>query len=195
MKRSPDPRLDATRSEALDAALQLLLEKGVLAVTHSAINRETGISRSTLYRHWAKLEDLRYAVFAHAATSPDWQPQTTGPLKTDLLWIIGHLVKALNETTWGEVAPHLIATAANEEQTRNLLRRWIEDRSGNVEEVFGLAMARGELRKDAPVSQLVEMSIAIPYFRKLIEGLPLDHKWLNDHVDMICSLAMDGKKD
>lgn len=189
MKRSPDPRLDATQSQALEAALMLLQGKGVLAVTHAAINHETGISRSTLYRHWPKLEDLRNAAFARAATGPKNLPRTNGPLKTDLIWIIGHLMTALNDTPWGKIAPQVIAVAATEEQTRGLMSKWIEDRSRDVESVFDAAKARGEVRESAPVRQLVEMAIAIPYFRKLVAGLPLDHDWLDTHVDMICSLA------
>jgi len=191
MDRTLDPRLDATQSQALEAALMLLQGKGVLAVTHGAINRETGISRSTLYRHWPKLEDLRNAAFARAATGPESVPRTNGPLKTDLHWIIGNLVTALNDTPWGKIAPQVIAMAATEEQTRSLMSKWIEDRSGNVETVFDAAKTRGELRERAPVQQLVEMTIAIPYFRKLVAGLPLDHEWLDNHVDMICSLATE----
>ena len=33
------------------------------------------------------------------------------------------------------------------------------------------------------------MAIAVPYFRKLIAGLPLDEAWLKTHVDLICRLA------
>jgi AcrR family transcriptional regulator len=189
MNRTLDPRLDATRSQALDAALMLLQEKGVLAVTHGAINRETGISRSTLYRHWPKLEDLRHSAFARAATGPKTEPHTNGPLKTDLIWIIGNLMTALNDTPWGKIAPQVIAMAATEEHTRNLMSSWIEDRSDNVEAVFEAARERGELVDGAPVQQLVEMAIAIPYFRKLVAGLPLDRAWLDTHVDMICSFA------
>lgn len=189
MDKTLDPRLDATRSQALDAALMLLQEQGVLAVTHGAINRETGISRSTLYRHWPKLEDLRNDAFARAATGPKSQPRTNGPLKTDLIWIIGHLMTALNDTPWGKIAPQVIAMAATEEQTRQLMSKWIEDRSGDVEAVFDAAKARDEVRDGAAIKQLAEMAIAIPYFRKLVAGRPLDHEWLDNHVDMICSLA------
>jgi AcrR family transcriptional regulator len=191
MDKPLDPRLGATRSQALDAALMLLQDKGVLAITHGAINRETGISRSTLYRHWPKLEDLRNAAFARAATGPKDQSRTNGPLKTDLISIIGHLMTALNDTPWGKIAPQVIAMAATDEQARSLLSKWIEDRSGRVEAVFDAAKARGELREGAPVQQLVEMAIAIPYFRKLVAGLPLDHEWLEVHVDLICSLAVE----
>lgn len=194
MDRSPDPRLDATRAHALNAALSLLETKGVLAVTHGAVSAQTGISRSTLYRHWPKLEELRNAAFARAATGPESIPRTNGPLETDLTWIIGHLMTALNDTPWGKIAPQVIAMAATDDQTQSLMRTWIVQRSGDVEAVFEAARARGELNPDAPVQQLVEMAIAIPYFRKLVAGADLDQEWLDRHVDVICRLAMENSE-
>lgn len=195
MERSPDPRLDATRTRALEAALTLLQAKGVLAVTHAAVSAQTGISRSTLYRHWPKLEELRNASFARAATGPKNVPRTNGPLRTDLTWMLGNLMTALNETPWGKIAPQVIAIAATEEQTRSMLRNWIEDRSSDVNSVFDAAIARGEVKADAPIQQMVEMAIAIPYFRKLVAGSELDREWLDAHVDLICSLAAENSND
>ena len=187
-----DPRMEATRSDALGAALNLLQEKGALAVTHAAISSETGISRSTLYRHWPRLEDLRDAAIARAATGPNTAPRTNGPLRTDLTWILGHLMTALNETPWGKIAPQVIAAAATEPQARSLLSKWIEDRSADVAAVFAMAKARGELKDDAPIQDLVEMAIAIPYFRKFVAGRELNHDWLDSHVDLICRLALSS---
>ena len=189
MKRAPGPRPDITQSHALQAALELLQTQGVLAVTHAAISRATGISRSTIYRHWPNLEDLRNAAIARAATSPNNEPRTNGPLKTDLTWILGHLMTALNETPWGKIAPQVIAVAATEEHTRALLRRWIEDRSQDVKAVFDAAVERGEICGDAPVERIIEVAIGAAYFRKLVAGRQLDHEWLDAHVDMICGLA------
>lgn len=189
MSKLVDPRLDATRNLSLEAALSLLQEKGVLAVTHAAISQKTGISRSTLYRHWPKLEDLRNAAFARAAQADVDARPIDGPLKTDLVWIIGHLVKVLNDTGWGKIAAQIIGMAATEDQTRDLLRAWINDRSADVTAVFEAARSRGELQPDAPVEQLVEMAISIPYFRKLVSGRPLEQEWLESHVDAICTLA------
>ena len=189
MDRSSDPRLEATQAHALQAALDLLQGEGVRAVTHGAINSATGISRSTLYRHWPKLEDLRNAAIARAATGPYSQPRTNGPLKTDLTWILGNLMTALNDTPWGKIAPQVIAVAATDEQTRELLGKWIEDRSQDVKAVFDAAITRGEINEDAPIPQMIEMAIGVPYFRRLVAGLALDHDWLDAHVNMICLIA------
>ena len=189
MTLSEDPRITATRNLALDAAQRILQEEGVLSVTHGAVSNATGISRSTLYRHWPKLEDMRNEAFVRAATSPNFAPMTHGPLRTDIAWMMGKLRTALNETPWGQVAPQVIAVAATDDQARSVIEGFMKDRMAGMEDVFAAAAERGELRANAPVKQLIEMAIAVPYFRKLIAGLPLDQEWLDAHVDLICSLA------
>ncbi len=189
MKRSEDPRIVATRNLALDAAQNILQEEGVLAVTHGAVSKATGISRSTLYRHWPRLEAMRNDAFLRAATSPNIAPMTNGPLRADLAWMLGKLRTALNETAWGQVAPQVIAAAATDEQARAVIESFMKDRIASLEAVFRAARERGELREGAPERQLIEMAIAVPYFRKLIAGLPLDQEWLDAHVDLICRLA------
>ena len=145
MTKTEDPRLAATRALALDAAMVILQEKGVLAVTHASVSAETGISRSTLYRHWPKLDDLRNNAFRRAATSPAFSPRTNGPLRTDLTWIMGNLMTALNQTPWGQIAPQVIAAAATDRQARTVINTFMRDRFGNVEEVFAAAKSRGEI--------------------------------------------------
>ncbi|NKB51615.1 MAG: TetR family transcriptional regulator [Rhizobiaceae bacterium] len=191
MKKNEDPRLIATRTHALDASLQLLQEEGVLAVTHASVSAATGISRSTLYRHWPTLHDLRNSAFLRAATSQVFSPKTNGPLKTDLIWLLGGLVTALNDTPWGQVAPQVVAAAATDSQTRAVINTFMQDRFQYVREAFEAAKSRGEVASDVDVTPLIEMVIAVPYFRKLIAGLPLDHQWLESHVDLICRLATE----
>ncbi len=191
MSKQEDPRLIATRTHALDASLELLQEEGVLAVTHASVSALTGISRSTLYRHWPTLHELRNSAFLRAATSQVFPPRTNGPLRTDLTWLLGGLVTALNETPWGQVAPQVVAAAATDRQARAVINTFMQDRFQYVREAFEAAKSRGEVADDVEVNPLIEMVIAVPYFRKLIAGLPLDHTWLENHVDLICRLATD----
>lgn len=169
--------------------MSILQDKGVLAVTHAAISGMTGISRSTLYRHWPKVEALRNDAFLTAATVPNPPAVTDGPLRVDLLYLMGKLRSALNESAWGQVAPQVIAVAATDPQAAKVINDFMADRIGNVEAAFTAAKSRGELRDEVVVRPLIEMAIAVPYFRKLIAGLPLDDEWLETHVDLICELA------
>jgi AcrR family transcriptional regulator len=192
MKKNEDPRLAATRNIALDAALDILLKAGVLAVTYASVSKATGISRSTLYRHWPEIAQLRNNAFGRCTTPSDIAPKTNGPLRADLTWMLGILMDALNETPWGQVAPQVIATAATDEEARTLINDFMKERISNVGAVFAAAEARGELSPQAPVRDLVEMFISVPYFRKFIAGLPLDQQWRNSHVELICRMAEAG---
>lgn len=192
MSKAEDPRLIATRDAALDAALQILQKDGVLAVTHGSVSKITGISRSTLYRHWPQIDGLRNDAFKRAASPSSIPPATDGPLRTDLSRALSILMAALNETPWGAIAPQVIAAAATDPEARTVISEFMRERIASVEAIFAAAKARGELPPGVPVRNLIEMAIAVPYFRKLIAGLPLDQDWLDTHVNMICQLAEDA---
>lgn len=184
-----DPRLIATRNTALAAAIEILQEKGVLNVTHGAVSKATGISRSTLYRHWQDVRSLRDAAFRKSATPPNIAAKTNGPLRSDLLWMLNILMDALNKTPWGQIAPQVIAAAATDGEAREVITEFMKDRFASVEAVFVAAQDRGEVPTNAPIQQLIEVAISVPYFRKLVRQEALDADWLSTHVDLICALA------
>ncbi len=184
-----DPRLIATRQTALDAAQKILMADGVLHVTHGAVSKVTGISRSTLYRHWPDARSLRDAAFRCIATPPNIPPKTDGPLRSDLHWLLSVLMGALNDTPWGQIAPQVVAAASTDAEARLVIAEFMKDRFASVEAVFSAAIDRGEITADVPVEQLIELAIAAPYFRKLIRHATLDAGWLDQHVNLICNLA------
>ena len=53
-----DPRVLRSREAAVDAAITLLRRDGLGELTHVNIARESGVGRSTLYRHWPTMIDL-----------------------------------------------------------------------------------------------------------------------------------------
>lgn len=192
MNHSEDPRLAATRAAAVEAALKILQTDGVLAVTHASVSKSTGISRSTLYRHWPEISALRNDTFKRAARPANKPPtpRTDGPLKADLIWLLSFLVTALNDTPWGQIAPQVIAAAAVDDEARTVINGFMSERIASVRAVFEAAERRGELTGGTEISYLVDLAISAPYFRKLIAGLSVDERWLEDHVDVICRLAV-----
>ena len=158
-------------------------------MTHASVSVKIGISRSTLYRHWPDVSEMRKDVFKRATIPPKMTPPTDGPLRTDLIWLLGILVNALNETPWGHISPQVISAAANNDGARDVITQFMKERRATVRAVFATADARGELAPAAAVEYLIQMAILVPYFRKLIAGLPIDHDWLDTHVHHICRLA------
>ncbi len=52
-----------TRERLIDAAEQLIRERGIGAVTTKAVARATGLAEATLYRHFPDKTALLLAVF------------------------------------------------------------------------------------------------------------------------------------
>ena len=76
------PRSDEARRKALDAARELILDKGVVNLTIEDVAAVSGVAKTTIYRHWpertALIVDTVNAMFEHLRT-PD-----TGSLRGDL---------------------------------------------------------------------------------------------------------------
>lgn len=78
-----DARVAQTRELVLRAARQLLLEAGQDAVTPTRLTDITGISRSTIYRHWKEPSDI---IFEASGMPPDDSPLTpTGSTQDDVV--------------------------------------------------------------------------------------------------------------
>ena len=198
MSDNDDPRLIHTRKLVFEAALSLLKKKGITSVTYGSVAQETGLSRSTIYRNWPTLDDLRMETFSFASTLNYLEFSSTlsrDNLREELTRILTNLLTALNETDWGEIVPHLIASASNDDRTRELINSWIAERKNSVLKAFDEAVARGEISKASNFVQLAEIAIAVPYFKKLLENAKMDQDWLKGHVDSLCEQTGIRYKD
>lgn len=78
-----DPRVARTRADILDTALELLVERGVQAVTQAQVARQAGYARATVYKHWPSRQDLVREAFLRLGQTPHHEP--TGALHADLV--------------------------------------------------------------------------------------------------------------
>ena len=92
--RPAGPAAD-TRETVLRAALDLLLAEGVGALTPQRLHEESGVARSTIYRHWPAPDDVVDDLLLVAAQTE--HPVPTGDPVADLeaaldalLWRLRH---------------------------------------------------------------------------------------------------------
>ncbi len=78
-----DPRVVRTRKDVLGAALDVLLDEGLEAMTHQHVAQVAGYSKATVYAHWPTRTDLirdSLTRFVHVR-----HHRPTGALRTDLI--------------------------------------------------------------------------------------------------------------
>ena len=187
MIEKQDPRIAVTRHKALLSAIELIKEKGIREVTYQSVSARTGISRSTLYRHWPDINSLLLEAFETVAAPPSPDFLSLGTLKADVEHLIMGLIYALDNTDWGFVAPQLIAAAAIDLDMKELLQEFVLQRLKNSEPIVAAAIQSGELDHNTNPTDFLILVVSPVFYRKLMAGLPLDADWVKRHVESLCS--------
>jgi AcrR family transcriptional regulator len=78
-----DARVVRTRNDILRAALEVLTEEGLEAVTHHRLAEVAGYSRATIYKHWPTRNALFMDAFSYRPSGEHHAP--TGDLRADLI--------------------------------------------------------------------------------------------------------------
>jgi AcrR family transcriptional regulator len=82
------PRSERAQQAVLSAATDLLLERGLGAVSMDAIAERAGVSKATIYRWWPTKETLALDALYQEWTDSDPEPADTGSLRGDLLALL-----------------------------------------------------------------------------------------------------------
>lgn len=107
--RTSDKRVERSRSAVLAETYRQLSQGGVGGVSIDAISRRSGVSKTTIYRHWPSRSALLLeacASFGSPAALPD-----TGSLRSDVLVLLMSLAGALDDTAWSKAYPSILDAA------------------------------------------------------------------------------------
>ncbi|MDG6106480.1 TetR/AcrR family transcriptional regulator C-terminal ligand-binding domain-containing protein [Dactylosporangium aurantiacum] len=121
--RPAGPTTD-TETVVLTAALDLLLSEGAAALTAQRLHQVTGVSRSTVYRHWPTPAAVLAALIDVAPTPP---APPSGDLARDLHAAVDQLCDRLRDRPVGAFLQALIVAAAADPSTAQLRHRYVGD--------------------------------------------------------------------
>ena len=126
MKRPGRPAGPTAETEALvlTAALELLLDEGAAALTPQRLHAATGVSRSTVYRHWPAPHAVLEALIA-VAPPPDREP--SGDLADDLHAAVDALCNRLRDKPVAAFLQALVSATSTDPQAADLRHRYVED--------------------------------------------------------------------
>ena len=107
------PRSIVAHAKVLVAAIQLFAEHGIDATSMDAIAENSGVSKATIYKHWADKEKLCLEVLSYLHGLDQEMPAfDSGDLRDDLITQLKY-EPAPEKREWREkILPHLMAYAA-----------------------------------------------------------------------------------
>jgi AcrR family transcriptional regulator len=188
------PRSEKARRAILQAAAELLLDRGLSAVSMDAVAERAGVSKATIYRWWPTKETLALdALFNEwAAATP--ATRDTRSLRGDLLALLRPWARMAASRPYGRVIAGLITEAqtdpgfAAEYQTR-----FVEPRRGQAREVFRRAIERGEVPADTKIEVALDLLYGPLYHRLLHGHAPLSDRFVRQVVDNVVDGIMAGR--
>lgn len=165
-ERGGDPRVARTRAKVMEAVGRLLQTEGLEAVTFGRITRETGVSRTTLYRHWNSPSAL--VTDAWAGVAPANEVAHTADLERDLVDVFLSVRDVVDSKTMRRSLPALLAAAQDDVLIGRLHAEFVRDRREPIVERLEAAVAEGELRADTDVDLLVDLLSGPLFYRQLM---------------------------
>ena len=173
--------MERTRELVVGHVRQLVLEEGLHAVTPQRVASDTGVSRSTLHRHWP---DIRTLVM-DAITDPEPVVDTPllGDLRLDLGVDLHQLRLKLSDRQTLALVVSLLGESVFDEGFAAILRTHAKAHLERLGRVIAAGQAGGFLRDDIDV-EAAGASLAGPlFFRRLVQGEELTADFVDGVVD------------
>ncbi|MGI5460177.1 TetR/AcrR family transcriptional regulator [Streptomyces sp. CA-249302] len=176
-------RSEEARLAVLEAADDLLVEKGFAGVTMEGIAARAGVAKQTIYRWWSTKTEVLMDTFLQDAvedlTAPD-----TGDLAADLRAYLRRLALFIGESDPGAVFRALLAHAqhdaafAEEFRSRCLAPQRERDRL-----LLQRAVADGRLPAGLDLDIETDQLVGPLYYRVLVSSGPVDEGFTDTLVD------------
>lgn len=151
------PRND-TIETVFTAAFRLLIDEGAHAITAHRLHRETGIARTTIYRHWPEPADLLASMLERATGDQD-MGGFVGEVRADLTTAVDALVFRFNERPVRAMFGALVELGRREPGEGDVAAGYVDGIVRAIRQAIAEGVERGELvgspeRLDAMVAEL-----------------------------------------
>lgn len=188
------PRDAALDANILRAAMELLGEAGITAVTMDAVAQRACAGKASLYRRWkSKDELLADALTLH---SPIDIEVDTGTLRGDLVMIYAHYYGIGNHVMQAAVQEMLGNVRQHMAWTEKVAPERLTARRAKVRALVDRAVSRGEIAAPADIDLLLDLAPAMILYRYNTRGEKVTRTSIARVVDgLVMPLALKAGKD
>lgn len=160
------PRSQRSEDAILNAAMDILVERGYRGFTMDEVVARAAVSKSTIYRRWPSKELL-------AVAAVDRLPELTlvdkGSIEEDLLSIVMEFTNLVRNTALGVVWPTMIGERGNNPALAVALDASTERRRIPTKKVLQRAIDQGVLPADLDLELAVDMVMGPVLLRLFFE--------------------------
>jgi AcrR family transcriptional regulator len=171
-----DPRIQRTRKTVLPATLSLLADRGFAAFTMEGVAEATGVSKSTVYRHWPTKVALLRDALEELNVQPDVDFEQEESARVQVERLLKHLVAALSGSAIGSCIPALIEAAQHHREVAEFLHGYSDRRRSTLTAVLRRGIKEREFHAHLD-PELASIALSGPiFYRRLMTATPLTAK-------------------
>ncbi|VTR77139.1 TetR/AcrR family transcriptional regulator [Cellulomonas hominis] len=181
--RRPGRRRDDSKDDViLQAARELLSERGYDGMTMDAVAERAGAGKSTVYRRWpSKVQLTVDSLLCSKQLTIDEVPDT-GSLREDLLTIFTIASRMKND----ELMSGVFTAIRDEPEVRTVFHeQFVLGRVRLTRAVLERARLRGETGPDVDLDMLAAVAPAMVHYRKVVAHLPMDAEFAQRLIDKV----------
>ena len=160
--KGKNPRTTRVCRIILDAAAELLVKEGAGAVTAMRIAEETGVARTTIYRHFPNPSGLLLDAIDRVVT-PHVPTKITDNLEEDLITALSNLGMRMTKRPFRLVFTALLDQANQNGRLVAAQRRFVNGVLQPIQDILAAAMQRGDLPSTVHV-ETASAQLAGPLF-------------------------------
>lgn len=164
-----------------------MLEHGFDNMTVDEVATRAHVGKATVYRRWAKKEDLAVAAMSQLYATQMPVPDT-GSIRGDLRQRFTDVIEFNNSDPGRAYLRTLIAESVRDPRIAALYRAANDQVEAGVREMFARGMSRGEVRPDANVDAAAQVLAGILLLRT-IAAVPVPAA---EDVDSLVDLVLTG---
>ncbi len=177
-----NPRTTRVRQVILDSATRLLVEHGAAEVTASRIAQETGVARTTIYRHWPDQAHLLLDTI-DSLVAPHAQTTFSDDLEADLTTALTNLRARMTRKPFRQVFAALLGYANQESQFVTAQQRFVNGVLQPIHDILTNAIDRGHVSPNLDIPQACA-TLAGPLFHQhVMLREPIADHLITDTVD------------
>ena len=178
--RTGRPRNHEIDQAVLDATIDLLVERGLHAVSMEEIASHAHTGKDTLYRRWPSKRHLVKAALEHLRDGAI-SVTSTGSSTNDLVRYLVGLDRLMVATPFGHIVAPLVGEAGHDAELAGLLATfWTERRAEAMRIVMGHRADRSTGRRS--VELCLDMLFGALLYRWLVERQPVTERHIRHLV-------------
>ena len=144
----PRTRSASAHQKVLKAVRELVAEHGIEGASMDAVARESGVSKATIYKHWADKEALLLEMLADASGLHSRPKFDSGDTRADMIALLSYRPPE-NDSVRERILSHIVAYSARNRAFGLTWRKMVMDPAmRDLRNLIERGISKGELKPD-----------------------------------------------